>query len=47
MNTKLTIEEIELALIKVREFNIRQNIVVPSVLRCWNKLNVIKKVCKN
>lgn len=37
MNTKLTIEEIELALIKVREFNIRQNIVVPNV--SWGFLN--------
>lgn len=37
MDTRLTIEEIELALIKVREFNIRQNIVVPNV--SWGLLN--------
>lgn len=37
MNTKLTIEEIELALIKMDEFNIRTNLVVPNV--SWGFLN--------
>lgn len=37
MSTKLTIEEIELALIKMDEFNIRTNLVVPNV--SWGFLN--------
>lgn len=37
MNTKLSLEEIELALIKQREFNFRQNIVVPNI--SWGFLN--------
>ena len=37
MNTKLTIEEIELLIISLDEFNIRKNIVVPNV--SWGFLN--------
>jgi hypothetical protein len=37
MNTKLSLEEIETALTKVQQFNIRSNIVVPNI--SWGFLN--------